>query len=118
MPKLIDKNPKAISGMTPLHYACKNGHLEFCKKLLKNLKIKNPLSKTNTTPLHFAAKCGHSEVVKLILEESCNENMNIQDIDGLTALHLAVKFGHFEGKLQQFLFLFFIIFNHRWNRHI
>ena len=85
--------------MTPLHYACKNGHLEFCKKLLHNLKIKNPLSKTNTTPLHFAAKHGHMDVAKLLLEESCNENINVQDIDGLTALHLSVKFGHIEGKL-------------------
>ena len=102
LPLLTDKNPKANSGMTPLHYACKNGHLEFCKKLLDNLKIKNPLSKTNTTPLHFAAKYGHMNVVKLLLEESCNENINIQDIDGLTALHLAVKCGHIRGKQQQF----------------
>ena len=120
LPILIDKNPKAYSGMTPLHYACKNGHLEFCKKLLHNLKIKNPLSKTNTTPLHFTAKHGHMDVAKLLLEESCNENINIQDIDGLTALHLAVKFGHIEG-MQHFLYFFLFHYSkikQRNHRHI
>ena len=38
---LTDKNPEATSGITPLHWSAKNGHLEICKLIMKNVIDKN-----------------------------------------------------------------------------
>ena len=64
------------SGVTPLHYACQEGHLEICKLILDNLKDdedKNPTTKGllrhQNTPLSRATFGGHSQVIKLFQEK-------------------------------------------------
>jgi ankyrin repeat protein len=53
---------------TPLHFACKKGHLEIAKKLLE--KGANPSNQKNDerTPLHDAAENGFTQLVALLLD--------------------------------------------------
>ncbi|KAK7505413.1 hypothetical protein BaRGS_00003158, partial [Batillaria attramentaria] len=44
------------------------------------------------TPLHIAVNCNKKEVVKYLVE--CNARCNLQDVFGLTAVHIAQKLGH------------------------
>ena len=39
---LTNKNPEATSGITPLHWAAKHGHLDICKLIMENAIDKNP----------------------------------------------------------------------------
>ena len=55
--------------MTPLHGACKKGHLPIVKYLISkganiNAKAKNHME---YTPLHFAASHQHPEIVKYLV---------------------------------------------------
>ena len=70
-----DINPKnGRPGMTPLHMAAKNGHIEICKIILDKIVDKNPKDNSDWTPLHKAAGNGHVEVCKLILERVADKN--------------------------------------------
>ena len=37
-----ERNPRAEDGRTPLHHACKNGHLNIVEFLMPNLMDKSP----------------------------------------------------------------------------
>ena len=61
-----DKNPKSKSGITPLHNAAREGHVQVCKLILEfGLKEKNPSEVDGKTPLHWAAENGHLETFKV-----------------------------------------------------
>ena len=88
--------------VTPLIIAAHNGHLNSVKILLGygahvdargTLKIANEVRK-GCTPLWAAAASGHLDVVKLFINEGAF--VDLQDEDGDTALHYAVKGGHLE----------------------
>ena len=53
MDHLDDKNPQHNNGMTPLHSAAHNGHLDVCKLIMKNILNKNPPDGCGMTPLHI-----------------------------------------------------------------
>ena len=59
------------------------------KYLAMHSDIKNPVSHSLTTPFHMAAKFGHLEILKYLMDYVIN--LDIQDVDGWTPLHLAVK---------------------------
>ena len=42
MKYLIDKNPKNVDGITPLHWAAFKGHLEICRFLMVEASEKIP----------------------------------------------------------------------------
>merc|ERR1712086_452190 len=67
-------NPETVAGLTPLHYAAKNGHLEVYRFILEHLTDKNPGDMYGLTPLHFAAMRGQLEMCKLILKMVDNKN--------------------------------------------
>ena len=90
-----DINPKnGRPGMTPLHMAAFNGHIEICKIILDKIVDKNPKDNSDWTPLHKAAGNGHVEVCKLILEKVADKNPHA--LNGRTPLHVAAGEGHFE----------------------
>ena len=90
-----DINPKnGRPGMTPLHMAAKNGHIEICKIILEKIVDKNPKDNSDWTPLHKAAGNGHVEVCKLILEKVADKNPHAHN--GRTPLHVSAGEGHFE----------------------
>ena len=87
---------KDISGFTPLHLACKHGHLDITQYLIKEQNC-DPESTTpnGRTPLHFACKSGHLCIVKcLITEHKCNPHCT--DNDGYTLLHAASESGNID----------------------
>ena len=88
--------------VTPLIIAAHNGHLNSVKILLGygadidargTLKIADEVIK-DCTPLWAAAASGHLDVVKLFINKGAF--VDLQDKDGDTALHYAVKGGHLE----------------------
>ena len=93
----IDISPKDISGATPLHIAVVNGHTDFCKLLLENVRNsdKNPPDFAGITPLHEAAKRGHLEIFQLIWEHH-RIVFNLPDAFGVTPFQLAVKYKQFD----------------------
>lgn len=57
------------TGMTSLHWACANGHLDVVRLLLLNGG--NIFARTvsnHLTPLHFACRAGHQKVIQLLME--------------------------------------------------
>ena len=88
--------------VTPLIIAAHNGHLNSVKILLGygadvdargTLKIADEVRK-GCTPLSAAAASGHLDVVKLFINKGAF--VDLQDEDGDTAVHYAVKGGHLE----------------------
>ena len=87
---LLDKNAQIDKageyGMTALHFAAYNGHLEVAKLLLtKGAKIDLPDNK-GQTPLHYAAKYGESEVVELLLNNKAR--IDLPNNEGKTPLQI------------------------------
>ena len=77
------------SGHTLLHLACRHGHLDITKYLIKEQKCNPEATICNgITPLHLACKSGHLHIARcLITEHKCNPHCT--DSDGYTPLHAA-----------------------------
>ena len=65
----IDLNSSFISGLSPLHEACRSGHLEMVKLLLLYGMEANLLSNFYlNSPLHYACFYGHTHVAAHLLK--------------------------------------------------
>lgn len=85
-------NKKDPGGETPLHLACKYGHLRCVQCLIK---YKDAVSETGVykrTALHYASEAGNEEIVKYLIAN--NASMNNKDMKGMTPLHIACEKGH------------------------
>ncbi|XP_056170983.1 protein ACCELERATED CELL DEATH 6-like [Syzygium oleosum] len=79
-------------GYFPIHVACKMGHLETMKELLRHWPDPEELLtlKERQNILHIAAKYGRASVVKYILGDPKLEKLiNAKDEAGNTPLHVA-----------------------------
>jgi ankyrin repeat protein len=78
-------------GMSPLHDAAVDGHVEIARLLLQNGAEVNARSKYGFTPLHWAAIFGHVDILHLLVENDAD--LEAQDNDGERALHCAAYNG-------------------------
>ena len=92
---------KNLKGLTALHSAAKNGHLEKVRSLLTaNAKIE---AKDNEkfTPLHYAARQGHVEIATILLAHGAN--INSRNKSGMTPLLFTVSKWTNESAMVSFL---------------
>ena len=68
-----------VDGFSPLHYACRQGHLSVVKKLMERHPFQsNLLTHNKDTPLHIAARSGHAAIVKFLLDSGVQLTHNSQ----------------------------------------
>jgi ankyrin repeat protein len=85
-------------GNSPFLYAARNSNIEMMNLLIDTGKLElNFLDNNKPSPLYFASYYGHNNIVdRLITGDHSGDKMDInhQDKNGYTQLHLAVKNGH------------------------
>jgi len=60
---------------TPLHMACRKGHVETVKVLLKhNADFDSRNDIVSNTPLHVAAQAGQVDIVKVLIDTGASVN--------------------------------------------
>ncbi|XP_038061251.1 uncharacterized protein LOC119731981 [Patiria miniata] len=96
---LIGSNPNTAdeSGVTPLHRAASKGHDNCARFLLKSgLRPCNVNSQDilGDTPLFAAIVEKHDFMVDLLIEHMTDDDLRLQNNDGLICLHLAALFGN------------------------
>ena len=77
-------------GCTPLHLASALGKVSTVRLLLECGASVLRTRSGGATPLHYAAEGGHVHVAALLLAKGGTDLVNVQDEQGLTALHKAV----------------------------
>lgn len=76
---------------TPLHIACKYGHIEIVKLLLE----KEIIDVNKNAPLCIACKNGHIQIVELLLLDD-RVDINQNEVNGNSPLYIACENGNFE----------------------
>ena len=82
----------SVSGVTPLHWAARNGSLEMAKILLESGADSNACDKDGCSVLICAASSGNLQMVEHLLKLGVNADG--ADHDGSTALSVAAEKGH------------------------
>jgi ankyrin repeat protein len=88
---LIDRNPRAPHGETPLHWAVRMGRRSLVEALLNGRVYSNAVDDDGNTPLHDAAAYGKRQdidVVRLLLSRGADPN--IRNKRNKTALRMAI----------------------------
>jgi ankyrin repeat protein len=85
----------AYDGSTALLMACKNGHLDIVKLLLKYGANDSTRCDEGSSALHLASCTGNRDLVCLLLERRL-EDLNSCNEDGFTPLDLAHYYNHTE----------------------
>lgn len=80
--------------MSTIHIAAKNGNIADLTKLINEGVDINQYDRQKLTPLHHAAYYYQTEVLK-VLSQHGDFQVDIVDGDNLTALHIAVYYGHY-----------------------
>lgn len=82
-------------GQTLLHLAVLGSHLAITKDLLERGCDVNSTMDGEETALHIAAITGNKEIVDLLLKFQQDNNVDLQNEAGRTALHKAARFGKY-----------------------
>ena len=93
----IDVNVQDDQDRTPLFLAARNGHADCVKRLLSQTNINPNIPDCfGDTPLLAALAYTHADCARLLLTQADNIDINTANINGPTALHLAVSNGDVE----------------------
>lgn len=95
MKEIVNQNVNAKTdkdGVTPLHIAAQEGHVDIVDYLLSNQADPNIKNKDGETPLHLAAQEGHDKIVRSLLSNQADQN--IKNKDGETPLLWAAQEGY------------------------
>ncbi|XP_049874595.1 integrin-linked protein kinase [Pectinophora gossypiella] len=87
-----DMNQGDDHGFSPLHWACKEGHLKIVEMLMRRGARINVTNMGDDTPLHLAAAHGHRPVVQLLLQNRVD--VNFINEHGNSPLHYACFWGY------------------------
>nr|XP_006819902.1 PREDICTED: palmitoyltransferase akr1-like [Saccoglossus kowalevskii] len=100
--RIIQLHPETVnligwSGLTPIHKAALRGNLEIVQLLIANGAFINQPNNAGELPVHYACKRGSPMIIHLLyLVEVVGSSLNKRDNSGISALHLASQFGHFD----------------------
>eukprot|EP01127_Copromyxa_protea_P011477 TRINITY_DN2883_c0_g1_i1.p1 TRINITY_DN2883_c0_g1~~TRINITY_DN2883_c0_g1_i1.p1 ORF type:complete len:1558 (-),score=280.57 TRINITY_DN2883_c0_g1_i1:34-4707(-) len=84
--------------VSPLHIACKRGHLKIVQMLVTDYKMPvDSVDKTGATPAILAARNGHEGVLAFLLASGAS--MEKKDPQGHCPLHMAALGGHTKALL-------------------
>ena len=78
----VDPNVRERHGITPLHYAARNGHLEVVEFLLEHGADPNARIKYGYTPLHVAAFHCNDVAASILIDHGADPT--IKDNEGRT----------------------------------
>jgi len=90
-----DINCQDSDGFTALHLACNNNHVDVVKRLCQDPKL--DMTKKNVyayKALMIGCDKGYLPIVEVLLQYQDRYDINCQDNDGFTALHLACNNNH------------------------
>jgi len=88
--KVADMNQCSTKGESPLMIACKENNLKLAKSIIERRPNINDMNKS----LNLCSLNGLSDIVSLLIENGAN--VNFQNNEGQTPLHLAVQHGYVE----------------------
>lgn len=79
--------------MTPLHYACEEGHTDVVGMLISEFQanVNDGDIMCGQTPLHYACKRGQTDVIRIFEFQA---NVNCRDLTGKTPLYLYASDGN------------------------
>lgn len=77
----------------PLHASAYKGYIDTIKDLLDEGYLINTQDFKENTPLHYATQNNRLESAKYLIYRSDNTTINIKNMYGETALHVAAKYG-------------------------
>ncbi|MDR0409740.1 MAG: ankyrin repeat domain-containing protein [Spirochaetaceae bacterium] len=86
--RTLNFNQRAADGNSALHYATRERYRGFTYFLLDNRADPNIKNTAGDTPLHETARIGDLEIMNALIEHGAN--VNIQDGQGNTAMHIAI----------------------------
>ena len=101
LPSAKTPGPRDEFRRTPLHYAARDGLLDFAIPLLQRGANPNASDANGETPLHFAAREYHPPFAQLLLDHGAQ--VDPQDAQGNTPLFRAVFYCKDRGELIKLL---------------
>ena len=88
----LNMQDKSGFGLTPLHHACLNGHLEVARLLLDCGASSKVYDASGITPFSRAVRNGWDEVAELLIERNQSWDDPLCDHE-IPTLHLACRYG-------------------------
>ena len=87
--RLLNQKSSDAAGLTALHNAAYNGHVEIINILLEYGADVDAVDRQQLNALHYVCRQGYLELAKILYKRS--SNVNAVDEDGWTALHQAAS---------------------------